>query len=353
MQRRSISFILLAVLALGVVSAWVKRDAIAMGIFRRTVERNVTRDLLARLDPDALHIGFCGTGSPVPSRDRGEACTVVIAGGRLFVFDAGEGAARTLSLMGMPLGKIEGVWLTHLHSDHFEGLGNLALQRWAGSSASTPLKVFGPEGVQEVAAGLNMAYRLDSTYRIAHHGAATVPPSGFGLAANAIAPGLVYEKDELRITAIAVDHRPIVPAFGFRIDWKGHSVTLSGDTAPTPNLVAAAKGSDLLVHEVLSTRMVKIIQAEIAKAGFVGRAKIMGDIQGYHTSPEAAATEASQAHVKLLAFSHIVPSVPRFMEGAFMGNAHAHFAGPIWMMRDGDLVSIGAGGKVERENLLR
>lgn len=351
MKRRSVWIILL--IFIGMAGAWLKRDAIQMALFTRTVERNVARDLLAGLDPKALHIGFCGTGSPVPSRERGEACTAVIAGGRLFIFDAGENAARTLTLMGMPLGKVEGVWLTHLHTDHFQGLGNLALQRWAGTGATTQLAVFGPEGVREVATGLNMAYRIDSTYRIAHHGEATVPPTGFGLTASAIAPGVIYDKGGVRITAFAVDHRPIVPAYGYRIDFEGHSVTLSGDTAPTPGLIAAAKGSDLLVAEALSMRMVKAIQTASAKAGLAGRARIMGDIQNYHTSPEAAADMAKAAGVKTLALSHVVPSVPGFMEGAFLGDAEDHFPGPVWMMRDGDLVSIGAGGKAERRNLLR
>lgn len=343
----------LLLVAIALLGVWIKRDDIEMALFKRTVERNVSRDLLASLDPKGLHVGFCGTGSPVPSRDRGEACTVVIAGGRLFIFDTGEAGARTLTMMGMPLGKVEGVWLTHLHSDHFEGLGNLALQRWAGTSAQTQLQVFGPEGVAEVAQGLNMAYRLDSTYRIAHHGPATVPPGGFGLAATAIGPGVVYDKGGVKITAFLVNHAPISPAFGYRIDFGGHSVTLSGDTAPTPSLVAAAKGSDMLVSEVISYPMVQAIRDASAKAGQPGRAKIMNDILNYHTRPEAAADMAKAAGVKLLAFSHIVPSIPRFMEGAFEGDADKHFAGPIWIMRDGDLVSIGADGKAERSNLIR
>lgn len=350
---KRIGWALLLLLALAALTAWAKRDAIEMAMFRRAVDRNIGRDAVGALDPKGLHIAFCGTGSPVPSPDRGEACTAVVAGGKVFIFDAGEGAARTLTMMGMPLGKVEGVWLTHLHSDHFEGLGNLQLQRWAGTSASTQLPVFGPTGVEEVAAGINAAYRIDSTYRIAHHGAKTVPPSGFGLTAAAIVPGVVYDKGGVRITAFPVNHAPISPAFGFRIDWNGRSVTLSGDTAPTPSLVAAAKGSDMLVSEVISPPMVRYLQHASAGAGNAGRAKIMGDILNYHTSPDAAADMAKAAGARMLAFTHIVPSVPRFMEGAFLGSAPSRFDGPIWVMRDGDIVSIGDGGKMKRENFLR
>lgn len=350
-MRRRIAFGLIGLALLGGAIGWAKRAELGMALFERTVERNMARDVVGGLDPKGLHVAFCGTGSPVPSRDRGEACTAVIAGGRLFIFDAGEGAARTLSMMGLPLGKTEGVWLTHLHSDHFQGLGNLGLQRWAGTSAATPLTVFGPEGVKEVTDGLTAAFRLDSTYRIAHHGEATIPPSGFGLVGTAVAPGVVYDRNGVRITAFLVNHAPISPAYGYRVDYQGKSVTISGDTAPTPGLVAAAKGTDLLVMEVLSKSMVRTLSAQAAKAGQPGRSKIMADILNYHTSPEDAADMAKAAGAKQLAFTHIVPSIPRFMEAAFMGDAASRYDGPILIMRDGDLVSI-AGDRPERKNLL-
>jgi ribonuclease Z len=342
-------------LAIGILLAvvgWANRDAIIMRLYTRAVDAAMSRNVMAGLDPKALHVGFCGTGAPLPNRDRGEACTVVIAGGRLFVFDAGEGAGRTLSLMGMPLGKVEGVWLTHMHSDHFNGLGNLALQRWAGTSAATPLPVFGPEGVTDITESLTRAYKADSTYRIAHHGADIIPPSGFGFAGKAVAPGVVYDGNGVRITAFAVDHAPVAPAFGYRLDWNGRSVTISGDTKPSLVLAAAAKGSDLLVSELLSPRMVKILEETARRTGQANRAKIMSDIQDYHIAPEAAADAAKAAGVKLLAFTHVVPATPRFMDSAVMGDARGHFEGPVWIMRDGDLISISAEGKPKRENLL-
>jgi ribonuclease Z len=344
--------IISALALIGAVIAYFNGDAIRMGIFTRAVEKAISRDVLAELGPKALHIGFCGTGSPLPNRERGEACTVVIAGGKLFVFDAGEGAARTLGEMAMPLGQVQGVWLTHLHSDHFNGLGNLALQRWAGSSATTPLAVFGPEGVKEVTDGLTGAYRIDSTYRIAHHGEAVVPRSGFGLAGSTIQPGVVYDVDGVRITAFAVNHAPAAPAFGYCVDWQGKRVTITGDTAPFPGLAQAAADSDVLVSEVLSPRMVKVLADTLRKTNQTNRAKIMSDIPGYHLSPEDGADAAKAAKVKVLAFTHIVPSVPGFLEPLVIGDAAKHYPGPIWMMHDGDVISIGE-GKPERRNLLR
>jgi ribonuclease Z len=332
--------------------AYARRDAIQMALFKRAAERAVSRDTLATLDPKALHVAFCGTGSPLPSRDRAGACTAVIASGRVFVFDSGEGSAEVLAGMGIVSDRIVGVWLTHLHSDHFEGLGPLMLQRWAGTSAKTPLLVHGPIGVDVVTRGLTDAYRIDASYRIAHHGEAIVPRAGFGLTAQVITPGIVYDQGGVRITAFPVDHTPVSPAFGYRVDWQGKSVTISGDTATSPSLVTAAKGTDLLVHEVLSARLIKAIGTATAKAGKPGRAKIMTDIQTYHSTPELAASVAKASGAKALAMSHVVPAVPGFLNGLFERPAQAGFAGPIWLMRDGDLVSIDADGPHKPRNLL-
>jgi ribonuclease Z len=342
--------ILFLLIAVGV--AWTQADAIRLRVFIAAATKALARDPLAALDPKALHVGFCGTGSPLPNRERGEACTVVIAGGRLFVFDAGEAAARTLGSMAMPLGKVEGVWLTHLHSDHFNGLGNLALQRWAGTSATTPLAVAGPEGVAEVTEALTRAYRIDSTYRIAHHGEAVVPPSGFALTGTAIAPGLVHDRDGVRITAFAVPHDPVKPAFGYRLDWNGLSVTISGDTARADAIARAAKGTDLLVHEVLSPRMVKVLEQAARAAGQPNRARIMADIPGYHASAADAADTAKSAGAKALAFSHLVPSVPNALMPAVVADATGRFDGPMFTMADGDVLSITAQG-ITRQNILR
>lgn len=352
-MRKKWLWTVLGLVALAGVAAYAKRDAIAMNLIERGAGAAMSRNVMAGLPKDQLHVGFCGTGSPLPSRERAAACTVVIAGGKLFVFDMGEGSGETLTLMGMPLDQIQGVWLSHLHSDHFEGLGPFTLQRWAGTSAKTPLAVFGPEGVTEITDGLNATYRIDSTYRIAHHGEAVVPPSGFGMVGKAVARGVVHDADGVKITAFAVDHDPIKPALGYRVDWNGRSVTITGDTAFTPALAQAAKGSDLLVSELLAPRMVRILESSARKAGNANRAKIFADIQDYHISPEQAADVAKQAGVKMLAFTHIVPSVPKPLEFALTGKAADHYAGPIKVMHDGDIISVTGKAQFETRNLLR
>lgn len=332
--------------------AYANRDRILMRVYERALDTAMARDVMATLDPRALHVGFCGTGSPLPSRDRASACTVVVAGGSLFVFDAGEGAGETLSLMGMPLGKIEGVFLTHLHSDHFEGLGPLALQRWAGTAAQTALPIFGPEGTQKIADGLNIAYQPDSTYRMAHHGPIAVPPSGFGFAATVLNPGVVYDKDGVKITAFPVNHAPVAPAYGYRLDWQGKSVTISGDTAKAPIIDKIAKNTDVLVYEVLQPRLVEEMAKAADRHGQKGRTKIFRDIQTYHIDPITAAKSATAAEAKMLAFTHVVPSLPSPLMGLVSKGASDHFTGPIRTMRDGDLLSITGSGEPAYRNLL-
>lgn len=344
-KRRTGCGLLTILLVAALSIAFAQRESIMSALFDRAINSAMTPQPYAAAD---MHVLFCGTGSPMPSRDRAEACTAVIAGGRLFIFDAGEGAARNLMTMQAPFDRMGGVFLTHLHSDHINGLGNLALQHWVGSNARAPLALAGPTGTALLGEALNSGYRADSGWRTAHHGEKVAPPSGYGFAPRDIAPGLVYDAGGVRITAFAVVHAPVEPAFGYRIDWAGRSVTISGDTAATPALTAAAKSSDILVTELLNPQLVKRMESAARAAGNAERAKIFADIPGYHLSPPEAGRIAADAGVRQLIFTHIVPAVPAFMTSLLTKGADQAYSGPIHVAADGDVFSIAPDRSIQR-----
>jgi ribonuclease Z len=294
----------------------------------------------------------CGSGSPMPDADRAGPCIAVLAGEQAFVFDAGSGSIRKLGRMGFPMERIEGAFLTHLHSDHIDGLGELMLQAWIAGGRSRQLPIYGPPGTAQVVEGFNHAYQIDSGYRVAHHGPVIANPAGFGgeavesaLPEDAISQ-LAYDQKGVRITVFRVDHAPISPAFGYRIDYKGRSIVISGDTVYSPDLVRTAKQADVLFHEAMSMEMVAAVGKKLGQRQRANQAQIMSDIQNYHASPADAARAAREAGVQALVLYHLVPPLPaKLIETKFLGDAPKRFPGTLKIAEDGMIVSLPADGK--------
>jgi len=351
MNARRKALVVLAVVALLAGLGYCKRADISQRAMQKLADRRLAVRPLAALS-DGLHVGLCGAGSPLPDPHRSGPCTVVVAGKRMYLVDAGSAASRNLVKMGFNPGDIEALFLTHFHSDHIDGLGEVMLQRWAGGSHADPLPVYGPTGVEGVVAGFMQAYAPDEQYRVAHHGPQVVPPSGFGGAAHSFdiaAPGgrvVLLSEPDLEIVAFSVNHEPAHPAVGYRIRYKDRTVVLSGDTIQWPAVEREARGVDVLVHEALSKPLVASLQRAAANAGKANIAKIFADIPGYHTTPEQAAGIARDAGVGFLLLNHIVPALPLpGLEAAFLGESRGIFQGPIRVGVDGDFISLPAGSK--------
>src|SRR5882724_1508267 len=278
----------LAVIAAG-VAALLRVPLVQDAIIRRVIARQIgtANHLFA---DDALRVLLCGTSAPLPHPTRAKACVAVFAAGRFWVVDTGPQSWNRLALSRIDGKRIGAVLFTHFHSDHIGELGEFNLQTWAAGRAG-PMRVFGPPGVERVVAGFQEAYALDSGYRIAHHGADFLPEAASHMEARPVAivegsdSTVVLEEGGLRIRAFAVDHRPVVPAYGYRFDYRGRSVVVSGDTAKSTGLIAAAHGADVLVHEAQANHLVAMIGEAAATIGRERIAKIMHDIPSYHTTP--------------------------------------------------------------------
>lgn len=352
---KKISIIGITIILLLIAIFFIFQKSIGLTIFDRAVNERVGVDNLSSL-PDGLHLGLCGTGSPLPDVGRAGPCNVVIAGKQTFVIDIGEGGARNLNLMGIAPANVDAVLLTHFHSDHIDGLGPMMLFHWTGG-ATSPLPVYGPSGVQPIIDGFNAAYKIDNGYRIAHHGEKIVPPSGAGAIAKPFAINsesqVILKRSGLTITAFKVEHDPIEPALGYRFDYKGRSIVISGDTSKSPSLERAAKGADILVHEALQPNLVKKMTKALDDKGLTNTATITRDILDYHASPEEAAQSAEIAGVRQLVLSHLVPPIPsRYFYPAFLGDAKEHFNGPIIVGEDGMFFTLPANTDAVKHDML-
>ena len=262
---------------------------------------------------DGLHVSLCGAGGPLPAPKASGPCVMIVAGEKQFVIDAGTNGARNLARMGYALGKIDAVFLTHFHSDHIDGLGEMATLRWVSTANSSPLKVFGPDGVEFVVSGFNAAYAASALHRNEHHGDEVAPLSGRGLIAKPfpLPPHRtaleIFRDGDTIIEAITVDHGVVSPAVGYRIRYKDRSALISGDSNKSANIAHFAAGIDLLVHDALAPNLVGLINKAAQKLGNQIMAKITIDILDYHASPMEAAETAREANVGHLLLYHIVP----------------------------------------------
>ena len=207
----------------------------------------------ASSEAQKLQVTLLGTGSPEPAIDRFGPGTLVEAGGQRLLFDAGRGVSQRLWQIDVRLGSVTNVFLTHLHSDHVVGLPDVWLSGWqqtAFGRRPSPLRVWGPPGTTDFVNGLRTAYHADVRARTT----IGIPDSSTAIEGRDVMEGIVFDQDGVRVTAFTVDHgNPPIPSFGYRVDFGGRSVVISGDTRRSDNLVRFARDTDLLVHEVMAS----------------------------------------------------------------------------------------------------
>lgn len=246
---------------------------------------------------DSLKVVLLGTGAgPLVNLQQYGTSTLVEAGGQRFLFDCGRGATQRLTQAGVPLGSITRVFLTHLHSDHIVQLPDLLLTGWAGGRRAVPLVVWGPAGTRDMMEHLQQAFAFDIRMRrdVDEH----LPAAGITVVSHDVTTdSVVFAEHGVTVTAFLVDHGPVRPAFGYRIDYAGRSVVLSGDTRVSENLVRHARGTDVLVHEVIDPEAVRNRPDRPSAA-------IVEAIIAHHTTPEQAGEVFRRVAPRLAVFSH-------------------------------------------------
>ena len=265
---------------------------------------------------DTLKVVVCGSRSPLPSPGRAEACILVEAGDDIYIFDLGNGSMNNLIQYQVPWPNVKAVLITHMHSDHIADLPDAHLQSWIQGRTS-PLTVYGPEGINPVTKGFELAYSADYQYRNEHHGDEMLPMSIAGFNAIQIMDNQLIPNDTpgLEILPFVVDHYPVNSAFGFKISYKGRTVVISGDTIHDGSVQKYSQDIDLLVHSAISIDIVERMRKVAPTPQFN---KILFDIQDYHTKIDEAGEIARDANVKHLLIYHSIPT-PRnkIMEDVF------------------------------------
>ena len=244
---------------------------------------------------DLFRVTLLGTGTPVPSIERLGYSTLIEAGEQRLVFDFGRGVAIRLAQLKVPLGSINAHFLTHFHSDHTSGLPDLWLTGWlrpAYGQRNQAFVIYGPKGLNELTSGLSAAYARDIVTRAEDEKS---PMSGITFEPHEIEAGVVYEKEGLVVTAFNNDHGDKVkPSLGYKIQYKGKTVVLSGDTKYSEEVVKQSTNADLLVH------CVTVIPSDLLKQFPQYQA-----VYDHLSSPEQAAKVFKAASPKQVVFSHI------------------------------------------------
>jgi ribonuclease Z len=238
-----------------------------------------------------FRVTLLGSGTPGLSPDRFGPSTLIEAGNQKFLVDVGRGATIRLFQLHIPLSKIDAVFFTHYHSDHTIGLPDLLLTGWlAPALRAQPLHVVGPTGAKTLLSGLANAYSGDIKGREENQ---HLPPEGVAANVDEFAnDGIVYDRSGIKVTAFAVEHG-IKPAYGYRIDFDGRSVLLSGDTNLSENLMKYGAGVNLVIHEVA------VIGPELLKL------PAFQTIMSIHTTPCQAGTAFARIHPKLAVYTHV------------------------------------------------
>ncbi len=313
----------------------------------RAVEQTVAQvTASATVDKNDFKLLFCGTGSPNRTPDRGQPCTALVADGKLFLFDAGEGTTAQLTEFAAPTGALEAIFLTHLHSDHISGVAEVLHNTWLFGRRHIT-RTIGPPGTGKMLDGFTHAYEDDLHERTRVLGADNLNNNiVFEGAQDVLVEGpdakIVYEENGLVISAFLVDHPEWPQAYGYRIEYRDKIVVISGDTAPSDGIRRHAKGADALIHEAVNMEIFMYVGEQMEAQGGPMTKERMKRIASVHTPTKDLAEIARDTSVKNLIITHLIPAMPAIWiaDVFFTAGMSDIYKGDIIVARDGQWTEV-------------
>lgn len=258
-------------------------------------------------ESESTRLILLGTaGGPAVKKERAQPANAVVVAGGVYIVDAGDGVSRQMALAGLSLKDLRAIFITHHHSDHMADYGTLLLRAMA-TGLKEPVASFGPPPLGRITASYLDYMRWDIELRVKDEGR---PALAALVQVREIAgPGVVYEDENIRVTAAEVPHGAAKPSYAYRFDTPDLSIVFSGDTSRSETLIELAKGADILVHEILN---MDAIDATVNRTD-PGNEALKRHIIEAHTPMREVGEVATEAGVRKLVLSHFVPSdIPAF-----------------------------------------
>jgi len=268
---------------------------------------------------------------PVPGRSRQMTSHVMLSNGAAYVLDCGLGVTDQYARTGIPFGALKSIFITHHHADHNIEYGPLLIIGWI-QGMRNDVRAFGPPPLRQMTDDFMRAYK--TTIDFWSEDLKMKPLTSVGVTEVPVA-GPVMQDDNVKVTAIVVEHPPVKPALGYRFDFKDRSIAFSGDTAPSEVVAKMAKGVDVLVHETMYVPAVETyIRAQVAKGRPVKVEDFMAHMKADHTPSEDVGRIAQEAGVKTLVLSHLTPAIESISDDTWRGPVAKYFKGEIIVGKD-------------------
>jgi len=341
--RKTTTFLGITLLLIAVVAFSFRDQLIYIGI-----KHSLAQAMIAPpSDPESFELHFCGTGTPRFAADRSQPCLVVIAGEQTLLFDAGQGALWAMEAMHSPWMSLDAIFLTHLHSDHISGVGEVIQNGWVAGRRQ-PVNVFGPSGTEGVIAGFREVYKPDIAERSSTFGLdkAEADQQLWGAVEEIDIDDkeihTVYNRDGVLVKAFQVEHPHWDQAYGYRIEYRGKTIVISGDTRASEQITRHAASADILVHEAYNRQMMTMAARAAGELALSTSPEVIDKIASVHTETHALADIAERAKVDKLIITHLIPPIPPSLpaEAYFVEGMSERYNGKIVVARDGMRVEL-------------